>query len=93
MNVNPAEWDAELEKLAAPSPLLQTWGWGEVQLRAGWLVERVNLGDGSMASIQIRSVGPVREANVPRGPVPSTPESIDDLVPEDILIPQGFTGR
>jgi len=80
MNVNPAEWDAELEKLAAPSPLLQTWGWGEVQLRAGWLVERVNLGAGSMASIQIRSVGPVREAYVPRGPVPSTPESIDDLV-------------
>jgi lipid II:glycine glycyltransferase (peptidoglycan interpeptide bridge formation enzyme) len=33
-----------------------------------------------MASIQLRGVGPVREAYVPRGPVPSTAESIDALV-------------
>jgi hypothetical protein len=75
-----ADWDRDLEKEASPSPLLQTWGWGEVQSRAGWTVERVRLGAGAMASIQLRGVGPVREAYVPRGPVPASPESIDALV-------------
>src|SRR5437660_231498 len=32
-----------------------------------------------MASVQIRSVGPAREAYVPRGPVPSTAEALDLL--------------
>ncbi|HEY8952401.1 MAG TPA: peptidoglycan bridge formation glycyltransferase FemA/FemB family protein [Candidatus Dormibacteraeota bacterium] len=80
MTAGAADWDRDLEKEASPSPLLQTWGWGEVQSRAGWTVERVRLGAGAMASIQLRGVGPVREAYVPRGPVPATPESIDALV-------------
>jgi hypothetical protein len=80
MTTGAADWDRDLERQASPSPLLQTWGWGEVQSRAGWSVERVRLDGGSMASIQLRSVGPVREAYVPRGPVPATPESIDALV-------------
>jgi Acetyltransferase (GNAT) domain len=80
MTPGAADWDRDLEKEASPSPLLQTWGWGEVQSRAGWTVERVRLGAGAMASIQLRGVGPVREAYVPRGPVPATPESIDALV-------------
>jgi hypothetical protein len=75
-----AAWDRELEELVSPSPLLQTWAWGEVQKRAGWAVERVNLGRGAMASVQVRKVGPVREVYVPRGPVPATAESIDALV-------------
>ena len=79
MTENAAAWDEALEKHASPSPLLQTWGWGEVQSRAGWSVERVRL-DGAMASVQLRSVGPAREAYVPRGPVPATPASIDALV-------------
>ncbi len=80
MTSGAADWERDLEKEASPSPLLQTWGWGEVQSRAGWAVERVRLGAGAMASIQLRGVGPVREAYVPRGPVPATPESIDALV-------------
>jgi hypothetical protein len=80
MSAEATDWDRDLEKQGSPSPLLQTWGWGEVQSRAGWTVERVRLGAGAMASIQLRSVGPVREAYVPRGPVPATPESIDALV-------------
>ena len=80
MTPGPADWDRDLEREASPSPLLQTWGWGEVQSRAGWTVERVRLGEGAMASIQLRGVGPVREAYVPRGPVPATRESIDALV-------------
>lgn len=80
MTTGAADWDRDLEKAASHSPLLQTWGWGEVQSRAGWSVERVRLGAGAMASIQLRGVGPVREAYVPRGPVPATPESIDALV-------------
>ncbi len=73
-------WDRELEERASPSPLLQTWGWGEVQSRAGWSVERVRLGAGAVASVQVRGVGPVREAYVPRGPVPATREAIEALV-------------
>ncbi|HXC78228.1 MAG TPA: peptidoglycan bridge formation glycyltransferase FemA/FemB family protein [Candidatus Acidoferrum sp.] len=80
MTAGDASWDRDLEAKASPSPLLQTWGWGEVQSRAGWTLERMRLGAGSMASIQLRSVGPVREAYVPRGPVPATAESIDELV-------------
>jgi len=73
-------WDRDLDERASPSPLLQTWGWGNVQSHAGWTVERVRLGGGAMASVQIRALGPVREAYVPRGPVPATPEAIDALV-------------
>jgi hypothetical protein len=79
MSERAAAWDEALERHGSPSPLLQTWGWGEVQSRAGWTVERVRL-DGAMASVQLRSVGPAREAYVPRGPVPATPASIDALV-------------
>ena len=79
MTESATTWDEALEKHASPSPLLQTWGWGEVQSRAGWTVERVRL-DGALASVQLRSVGPAREAYVPRGPVPATPASIDALV-------------
>jgi hypothetical protein len=75
-----AGWDRELDELATPAPLLQTWGWGEVQRRAGWSVERVRLEGGAMASVQLRAVGPVREAYVPRGPVPATGAAIDALV-------------
>ena len=80
MTAEENSWDTELDKLASPSPLLQTWGWGEVQSRAGWSVERVQLAGGALASVQLRVVGPAREAYVPRGPVPATPESIDALV-------------
>jgi peptidoglycan pentaglycine glycine transferase (the first glycine) len=71
-------WDAELERLASPAPLLQSWAWGEVQSRAGWSIERVRL-DGAMASVQTRGVGPLREAYVPRGPVPATADSLASL--------------
>jgi hypothetical protein len=73
-------WDDELEGRVLPAPLLQSWAWGEVQARAGWSVERIRLPDGAMASVQVRKVGPAREAYVPRGPVPAVPEAIDALV-------------
>src|SRR6266849_9585649 len=80
MSSKQASWDGELDERASPSPLLQSWGWGEVQSRAGWTVERVRLAGGAMASVQVRGLGPVREAYVPRGPVPATPEAISALV-------------
>lgn len=80
MSTAAESWDRELEERASPSPLLQTWAWGEVQARAGWMVERVRLDGGAMASILTRGVGPVREAYVPRGPVPATTEGIEALV-------------
>ena len=74
-----SRWDRELDERASPAPLLQSWGWGEVQARAGWSIERVRLKGGAMASVQVRSVGPVRESYVPRGPVPATAEALDAL--------------
>ena len=74
-----ARWDAELSERASPAPLLQTWAWGEVQSRAGWSIERARLPGGAMASVQLRKVGPVKEAYVPRGPAPATPEAISAL--------------
>ncbi len=75
-----SRWDGELEERASPAPLLQSWAWGEVQARAGWSIERIRLPGGAMASVQLRSVGPAREAYVPRGPVPASHEAIDALV-------------
>src|SRR5260370_38845160 len=43
-------------------------------------MERVRLKGGAMASVQVRSVGPAREACVPRGPVPPTGPAVDALV-------------
>ena len=74
-------WDHDLDERATPAPLLQTWAWGEVQARAGWTVERMQSSTtGAMASVLVRKVGPAREAYVPRGPVPATPEAIDSVV-------------
>lgn len=73
-------WDGQLAELASPAPLLQTWAWGEVQMKSGWAVERLRLPNGAMSSVQVRSVGPVGEAYVPRGPVPAAAESIDALI-------------
>ena len=81
MSTDAQSWDSDVETLAAPSvaPLLQSWGWGNVQAKAGWSVERVRLKD-AMASVQLRGIGGVREAYVPRGPVPATPEAIERLI-------------
>jgi len=80
MTAESQRWDAELGERATPAPLLQTWAWGEVQARSGWSIERVRLPEGAMASVQLRSVGPAREAYVPRGPVPATPGAVQQLV-------------
>ena len=79
MSSESERWDAELSERASPAPLLQSWAWGEVQSRAGWSVERVRAGT-AMATVLLRKVGPVREAYVPRGPVPATAEAIDSLM-------------
>jgi hypothetical protein len=80
MTSDSERWDLELDERTTPAPLLQSWAWGEVQARAGWSVERVRLASGAMASVQVRSVGPAREAYVPRGPVPASAEAVDALV-------------
>lgn len=73
-------WDAQLDERATPAPLLQSWAWGEVQSRAGWTIERIKMTGDAIASVQIRTVGPLREAYVPRGPVPASADAIDHLV-------------
>jgi lipid II:glycine glycyltransferase (peptidoglycan interpeptide bridge formation enzyme) len=73
-------WDAQLAERATPAPLLQSWAWGEVQSRAGWKTVRIKMTGGAVASVLVRTVGPLREAYVPRGPVPASAEAIDVLV-------------
>jgi lipid II:glycine glycyltransferase (peptidoglycan interpeptide bridge formation enzyme) len=73
-------WDAQLASGASPAPLLQSWAWGEVQSRAGWKTVRIKMTSGAVASVLVRTVGPLREAYVPRGPVPASAEAIDVLV-------------
>ncbi len=80
MSDDAQRWDAELAQAASPAPLLQSWAWGEVQSRSGWKVERLRLTRGAIVSVQLRSVGPAREAYVPRGPVLASSESIDWLI-------------
>ena len=81
MTLEAERWDADLAAVASPVPLLQTWAWGEVQSTAGWRIERLrDESHGAMASVQIRSVGPAREAYVPRGPVPATRAALAWLV-------------
>lgn len=76
------DWDRRLAELAAPapSPLLQSWSWGEVQARAGWRIERLELPGGGIASIQLRGRAPFERAYLPRGPVPADREALAWLV-------------
>ena len=76
------EWDRRLAELAAPapSPLLQSWSWGEVQSRAGWRVERLDLPGGALASVQLRGRAPFERGYVPRGPLPANREALAGLV-------------
>ena len=75
-------WDGRLRELThpAPSPLLQSWAWGEVQARAGWRVERLQLPGGGVASVQLRGHQPFERAYVPRGPVPADRAALEGLV-------------
>src|SRR5438105_8670837 len=72
-------WDRALAELVEIPPLLQSWGWGEVQRRAGWEVERIELPGGGRASVQVRG-GRARLGYVPRGPVPVQAETLQALV-------------
>lgn len=81
MRIEADEWDADLAKVASPAPLLQSWAWGQVQSETGWSVERLHdASRGAMASVQVRKVGPAKEAYVPRGPVPATRDALTWLV-------------
>lgn len=73
-------WDDVLSRLASPPPLLQSWGYGEVQAREGWSVERLQLPSGGRATVLLRGSGPMRWGYVPRGPVPASREAVADLV-------------
>jgi lipid II:glycine glycyltransferase (peptidoglycan interpeptide bridge formation enzyme) len=76
---SPAAWDAALERLGAPAPLLQSWAFGEVQAREGWAVERLALPGGGMATVLLQGAGPLRWAYVPRGPVPASRDAVAEL--------------
>lgn len=71
-------WDEALQKLVSPAPLLQSWGYGEVQAAEGWRVERVEL-SGFLATVLLAGPGWLGRAYVPRGPVPATPAAVGEL--------------
>jgi hypothetical protein len=77
--VGASAWDAGVLALASPPPLLQSWGFGEVQAEEGWSPERVILPGGGRAQVLLRGAGPLRWAYVPRGPVPATAEAVEQL--------------
>ena len=72
-------WDGALAGLGAPPPLLQSWGYGQVQAREGWSIERLTLPGGAKAQVLLQGSGPLRSAYVPRGPVPATLEAVSAL--------------
>lgn len=74
-----ADWDAELAGLVTPAPLLQSWAWGELYRRLGWRPQRVRLPSGGRAQVLIRGTGPLRWGYVPRGPVPASLSTIEEL--------------
>lgn len=73
------EWDGAIARLGSPPPLLQSWGYGEVQAHEGWSVQRLTLPGGSRALVLLQGSGPLRSAYVPRGPVPATSASVTEL--------------
>jgi hypothetical protein len=73
------DWDQALRQLASPAPLLQSWGYGQVQAGEGWVTERLALAAGR-ATVLLQGQGGLARAYVPRGPVPATPEAVAELV-------------
>ncbi|MGH7903512.1 MAG: lipid II:glycine glycyltransferase FemX [Candidatus Dormibacteraceae bacterium] len=76
--MTPSEWDAGLARAASPSPLLQSWAWGEVQAGSGWELERVEV-PGARATVLLKG-RPRRAGYVPRGPVPATEAALAGLI-------------
>lgn len=73
------EWDPGVIALGWPPPLLQSWGFGEVQALEGWTAERVELPGGGRAQVLLRGAGPLRWAYAPRGPVPASAGAVAEL--------------
>jgi peptidoglycan pentaglycine glycine transferase (the first glycine) len=73
-------WDRALAELASPAPLLQSWGYGEVQREEGWRAERVGLPSGACAAVLLRGGGGLGRGYVPRGPVPASVEAVRELL-------------
>lgn len=76
----PEAWDAALKTVTTSAPLLQSWGWGAVQVHEGWSIERLALPGGGRALALLQGSGPLRWAYVPRGPVPATARAVTELV-------------
>lgn len=74
-----AGWDAGVIALGSPPPLLQSWGFGQVQAGEGWTPERVVLPGGARAQVLLQGAGPLRWAYAPRGPVPATAAAVEEL--------------
>jgi hypothetical protein len=77
---NRQAWDGALRRLSESPPLIQTWGYAEVQASEGWEPEPVELPGGARALALLRGPRGMRWAYVARGPVPPTEEAVGALV-------------
>ncbi|HKC20308.1 MAG TPA: peptidoglycan bridge formation glycyltransferase FemA/FemB family protein, partial [Candidatus Dormibacteraeota bacterium] len=75
---DPAAWNRGLAAVSSPVPLTQSWGWGEVQARAGWHVNALWLP--SPVLVLTQGVAPLRWAFVPRGPAGCEARVLEALV-------------
>ena len=73
-------WDGALRRLAASPPLMQSWGYAQVQAAEGWEPEPVELPGGALALALLRGPRGMRWAYVPRGPVPPSEAALRALV-------------
>jgi lipid II:glycine glycyltransferase (peptidoglycan interpeptide bridge formation enzyme) len=69
---SPSEWNTTLRSLPY-AHVVQTWEWGEFKRQTtGWLPHRIAFTRGSeivaMASVGVRSAGPLKVMYVPKGP-------------------------
>ncbi|MDA8394425.1 MAG: peptidoglycan bridge formation glycyltransferase FemA/FemB family protein [Candidatus Dormibacteraeota bacterium] len=86
-------WDRLLASWPAPS-LLQSYGWGEVQARAGWRLSRVVVevsGRPLPLSVQVGPLGPPRALRLylPRGPACAPDDAAAFLAVERELVRLG----
>jgi peptidoglycan pentaglycine glycine transferase (the first glycine) len=75
------DWDAFVASRHPDAHLLQTAAWGRLKSAFGWRADTLEAGDGGALLLFRPLPFGFSVAYLPRGPVPSTPETLDELLP------------